>query len=276
GWTFALVPPGEFLQGSDDDENSLARAGLQLPAGHHISDERPPKTVQLTKPWYLQTTFVTVARFSEFVSATDYRTDCERNGTGGYGCDSASGCSEQQPRFSWRDPGFVQQPDHPAVNVTWHDCIRFIDWLSSRFPDRPRQGRFRLPSESEFEYCLRAGSRARFPTGQLPPPQLSSGQSVAAGVSVTELLTGRRLPAWFLSPRPLPWPNAFELTGLPGTVWHWCADQFSPQSAGDQRRTQRGGSWALPATQLRCSLRRGRPPEFCCHRSGFRIAVELF
>lgn len=276
GWTFTLIPPGEFLQGSVDDDASLALAGLQLPAGHRLCDERPPRHVQLTKPWYLQTSYVSVSQFAEFIAATDYRTDCERTGGGGFGYESTSGLSEQQPRFSWRDPGFVQQPSHPAVNVSWYDCQKLCEWLSRRFSELPRQGRLRLPLESEFEYCVRAGSPSRFPTGQLLPPNFSTAQTAAAAVSPAELLTGRLLPNWFHAPVLLPWPNAFELQGLLGTVWHWCGDRFSPQTSGDQRRAQRGGSWALPAAQLRSSLRRGRPPEFCCHRSGVRTAIQLF
>ncbi len=56
---------------------------------------------------------------------------------------------------------FKGKPDHPVESVSWDDCQRFITELNQL-----GQGTFRLPSEAEWEYACRAGTKTRFYWGE--------------------------------------------------------------------------------------------------------------
>src|SRR5262249_6970441 len=72
GMKFVRIEPGEFLMGSNDTQEALNSA-------------RPQHRVRITKPYYLETTEVTIGQFRRFVGSTGYVTDAERgNGGGGW------------------------------------------------------------------------------------------------------------------------------------------------------------------------------------------------
>jgi formylglycine-generating enzyme required for sulfatase activity len=277
GLDFILIPCGEYLLGSADDAGALQAAGLSLPSGLQLTDELPQRHVSLSQPFYIQRGCVTVGQFAEFVAATGYRTECERNGIGGHGCGLDRSLTEQGPSYTWRWPGFRQTREHPVVNVTPSDCLAFADWISSQTAELRACGTLRLPSEAEWEYCCRAGTVTRFPSGAYPSMAVEEAFGRGHNRTSADILSGACRPAWFSAPVLLPWPNPFGLQGLLGTVWQWCSDVSGPASAVqcERMQVQRGGSWALAPRQLRSSLRRLRSTAFCCHRSGFRLILEL-
>jgi len=134
-----------------------------------LVDEAPVHKVCITKPFYLGRHEVTVAQFRRFVEASGYKPEAEADGTGGYGynrnydpdkSERGDAFEGRNPLYTWRNPGFTQGANHPVVNVTWNDAQALARWLSEN------EGvRYRLPTEAEWEYAARAGTRTRYHSG---------------------------------------------------------------------------------------------------------------
>jgi formylglycine-generating enzyme len=175
--------------------------------------------------------------------------------------------SAAPPPF-WNDPNF-NHPQQPVAGVSWHEAVRYCDWLSSRTTRR-----YRLPTEAEWECAARAGLKQKqFPWGDDPPQSLPD--------YATRWQTGPELVA-------LHAPNAFGLYNMCDNVHEWCSDWYdsnyyatspdrnpygpeqSPAKGG--RKSSRGGSWRHHIKVSRCSARSSIPPEFQYADYGFRVA----
>jgi formylglycine-generating enzyme required for sulfatase activity len=76
---------------------------------------------------------VTVGQFRRFVQAQSYLTEAEKDGEGGYGWNDDEGDFEgRKPMYNWRNTGWLQTDEHPAVSVTWNDAVAFCRWLSQK------------------------------------------------------------------------------------------------------------------------------------------------
>jgi formylglycine-generating enzyme required for sulfatase activity len=110
GMPFVLIPAGEFLMGSDESPEDLAKAYPQYDAERFLtlSDEAPVHRVRITRPFYLGCHEVTVGQFRRFIEASGYVPESIADGTGGYGynpaCDPAT--SPRGDAFEGRDPRF--------------------------------------------------------------------------------------------------------------------------------------------------------------------------
>ncbi|MFN9236298.1 MAG: caspase family protein, partial [Planctomyces sp.] len=99
GLKFVSIPAGEFRMGSDETAEDLKKAGFVIPAGVDPGDESPARTVRMSA-FRMQTTEVTRGQFAEFVRSTNYKTDAEKDGKGGYGFNAESGVFEQDPKYT--------------------------------------------------------------------------------------------------------------------------------------------------------------------------------
>src|SRR5438477_129291 len=106
--------------------------------------EEVPHAVALTSGFYMAETEVTREQFATFVRDTGYRTDAERAGD----------------LVTWRSADATSGTNSPVTYVTWNDAQSFCAWLSAK-----EGRRYRLPTEAEWEYAARAGSREPFCTG---------------------------------------------------------------------------------------------------------------
>ena len=145
GMKFTLIKAGEFLMGSPDTDKDAEDA------------EKPQHRVRITRPFYLGVHEVTRGQFRRFVDDTGYQTEAEKDGKGGWGWNEDAKKFEQNPRYTWLNPGFEQTDLHPVVNVSWNDAVAFAEWLG-----RKEGKTYRLPTEAEWEYACRAGTTTRF------------------------------------------------------------------------------------------------------------------
>ena len=165
------------------------------------------------------------------------------------------------------NPSSHKGSEHPVENVSWPDCRKFIEALNAKPP--AATGRFRLPTEAEWEYACRAGSSTRY----------SFGDSAAD--------LGRY--AWFDGNAEenshavgLKQPNAWGLYDMQGNLWQWCADWYggdyykgSPGTdpsgpPSGQYRVQRGGAWLFGPDFCRSAARSFGGSSYSI--GGFRVA----
>jgi len=159
----------------------------------------------------------------------------------------------------------------PVVRVTWEESVAYCDWLSEQ------TGReYRLPSEAEWEFACRAGSRAPFACGH----EISmTDANYLYDENGTRVGVGHRTPVGCFS------PNRFGLHDLHGNVCEWVADSWHANylgapadgtawiSAGDMRRVIRGGAWDYMPRLLRSSWRDWRLATQHADNIGFRVAT---
>jgi len=173
------------------------------------------------------------------------------------------------PRF-WSDPAF-NHPEQPVAGASWHEAVRYCEWLSSSTGRR-----FRLPTEAEWERAARADREsALFPWGDEPPQSLPGYGDRCAGF-------------WRTGPEPVARAecNAYGLYNMGDNVHEWCSDWHAPDyytvspernprgPENGKRRASRGGSWRHHIKISRCAARSSIPPEFKYSDYGFRVACD--
>ncbi len=183
-------------------------------------------------------------------------------------------------KHPWTRPNFKQDPDHPVVNVTWHDAVAFCDWLTEKERREKKIGEndmYRLPTDLEWSAAVgleretgatpaeRDGQIADvFPWGkQWPPPRNAGNYDPELRVDGFD----------FTSPVGSFAPNNQGLHDLGGNVWEWCHDFYN----GEQKyRTLRGASWrSAKPTQLLSSARLFDSSGHRVNIIGFRVVLEV-
>jgi formylglycine-generating enzyme required for sulfatase activity len=260
GMKFKLIPAGRFTMGSPRQEidrclQEFAVGSpkfLELRKRHEgafeqarLPAEGPEHEVEITKPFYLGITEVTVRQFRQFVEAKNYDVGDD----------------------SWKKPGFDAFDDYPVVYVSWDNAVDFCKWLSAK------EGKqYRLPTEAEWEYCCRAGQAGtRYCFGnkdeQLQIYAWYKDNSDERTHRVGQLK-----------------PNAWGLHDMHGNAWEWCQDNYDPNyyknsprkdppgGAGVDRAV-RGGSWYWSPEFCRCAFRQFVAPGQRYSDLGFRVVL---
>jgi len=200
-------------------------------------DEGPQHEVTISKPFYLGLTEVTQTQYQAVMGA---------------------------------NPSQFKGPTNPVESVSWDDAVLFCRKLSEKTGKT-----FRLPTEAEWEYACRAGTRTRFSFGD--------SESILGDYAWWGGNSGGKT-----HPVAQKKPNAWGLYDMVGNVWEWCADWYGTYSSGastdpqgnipDGHRVVRGGSWwgANDVTDhYRCAYRYDidRDPAFRDAGRGFRCAM---
>ena len=207
GMKLKYIPPGEFCMGSPEDEEG------------RWSDETQ-HLVRLTKALYMGVTEVTQAHWVEIMRTRPW--------------------SPGSPVKAYGKGSVKDGDNYPAVIVSWNDAVEFCRKLSER------EGRkYRLPTEAEWEYACRAGTKTRFSFGN-DAKRLGDHAWFGGNAPGAHVVAQKK-------------PNPWGLFDMHGNVWEWCSDRHSkyyysrspeidPQRPSDSiglSRVLRGGAWVL-------------------------------
>ena len=190
------------------------------------------------------------------------------------------------------NPSQFTDPERPVEQVSWEDCGGFIARASEFVPGL----RLSLPSEAEWEYACRAGTRTATYAGDLEilgennAPVLDAIAWYGGNCGVEfDLDDGYDMSDWGGKQYEFAKggtrkvgqkePNAWGLYDVLGNVWEWCRDEWredyraegEPDSA---RRVFRGGSGSSDARLVRAASRRWDHPSLPDRFLGFRCRVQ--
>jgi formylglycine-generating enzyme required for sulfatase activity len=257
--TFVTFRPGEFVMGS-------------APSDTDRDEDESLHRVRMTRPFAIG--MLELAR-EQYVSVM---TQADR-----YAYDEAF--SEFGPSGS-----------HPAVGVSWNAAVEYCRLLTrlaglaeadqcyepingastvSSAPQRwsfhPERAGFRLPTEAEWEYACRSGTKTRFSWGS-DPTVLDYGWFAENA--------GRRTNAGGQMR-----PNLRGLFDMHGNAQEWCHDWYGEYAGPDQHdpigppqgksRVLRGGAWIYPAWHARAAARDFNLPGILFPHVGFRVVRTL-
>lgn len=271
-----VVPHGGFRMGARFDDAEAVDA------------ERPLRYVRFDRGFAMSRTEVTVADFRKFVLASGHRTHAVRRGHS-LVYDDRAGNFVRQSGVDWHHDhqGRLARDDMPVLHVSARDAEAYARWLSLQTGHR-----YRLPSEAEFEYVLRAGTDGRYPWGDGPPLDdtgnlTGGGDRSPGGRTWGNAFVGYRDGVWGPSPVGRFRANAFSVHDLEGNVSEWVADCWHDGfrrapvhgeawiNPGCRTRVVRGGAWSNAPTQVRASWRSQAESDVTDARTGFRVVREL-
>ncbi|MHC4618384.1 MAG: SUMF1/EgtB/PvdO family nonheme iron enzyme [Planctomycetota bacterium] len=247
GMKFVRIEPGSFMMGIE----KVPLPGALAKRSHLRDgdpDEKPVHRVTVGRPFYMGVYEVTNEQYEKF---------------------------DPGHRHLRGKLGFSIESDEAVVFVSWHDARAFCEWLSKK-EGLP----YRLPTEAEWEYACRAGTRSAFYAGDslpeafhknvrrswYPDPERYKGRQ-----EVVPLHVGKT-PA-----------NSWRLYDMHGNVEEWCEDWYGPYEAGHQVdpvgraggdfKVTRGGSHSTELYYLRSANRMGTIPEERTWLIGFRVVL---
>ena len=206
-----------------------------------VDDELPVRDVQVAS-FALSKHEVTFEEYARFAAATGRRRPSDWGWGGG---------------------------SRPVTGVSWEDAAAYANWLSNETGER-----YRLPSEAEWEYAARAGTRTAYSWGQNIGRNRANCDGCGSRWDDDAAAPVGSFPA-----------NAWGLHDMHGNVSEWVADCWHESyarapgagsawlSGGDcRRRVLRGGSWLGGSVYLR-SAKRGRMDTSLRYANvGFRVA----
>ena len=276
GPQMAVVPHGAFTMGALAEERDSS------------DYERPQHPIRFERGFGMGIREVSVGEFGRFIGATQYRTRAARRGFSMV-YDERSGNFVRRSGVDWRSDylGSPADDDMPVLHVSARDAEAYTDWLAEQTGLR-----YRLPSEAEFEYALRAGGTGRYPWGEGPPSRgtlntTGGNDRSPSGRPWTNAFPDYGDGHWGPAPVGSLATNAWGLHDLSGNVSEWVADCWhdsyrrAPKDGsawvnpGCRDQVIRGGSWASSPAQTRSAWRAPAQVDITNARLGFRVVRDL-
>jgi formylglycine-generating enzyme required for sulfatase activity len=258
------LPPGKFAQGGAAGQLDVA------------SMEQPRHPVKISYPLGMGVYEVTVGEYKEFADATQHKSA---------GCEIYDGTWQARSELNWNNVGYAQTITHPVACVSFRDAREYAAWLSHKTGQR-----YRLPSESEWEYAARAGAA-------VPRPWKENIAGACTSANVADETAAQKYPGWkvhpcsdgytYTAPVGSFQPNAFGLYDTLGNVFEWVQDCWhpdyrgapadgSPWLSGDcSQRDMRGGSWFTAPSLVSVSGRNRFEDTYRSNSVGFRLVREI-
>ena len=241
------VQGGEFVIGSPSTEKGRKSA------------EGPQKKVEM-EPFWMSNVEISWAVYTAF-----YQNGNARNSDGSLISpkkkdDLATVVCQPTPQYHdmFLNSSFVNDPDHPAMDMTQHAASKFCQWLSAQTGHY-----YRLPTEAEWEYACRAGTTTAWSFGD-DASKLGDYAWYEGNSNFTYQKVGQKNP------------NPWGFYDMHGNVAEWVLDQYSSRfykkiKVGSVNpfnkpvtrypRTVRGGSWDSAALATRSASREGSDKE---------------
>ena len=260
---FVAIEPGTFMMGSSDKEEA------------RYTNERQHK-VTLTRAYEIASTELTQAQFQELM---------------GYNPSERKDC-----------------PRCPVENVNWHEALAYCNAMSkkagftacyscrgngvdvkcgtapafrgAKIYDCPG---YRLPTDAEWEYAYRAGTKTTYYNGDnSPETRVTCREQDPIADEIGWYCQNSGLRSHEVGGKK---PNAWGLYDMAGNVWEWCHDQYlavikraqvDPWGISDSpMRVVRGGSWRYFSRGMRAACRAWYKPYYRGNKHGFRPARTL-
>ncbi|WP_250847005.1 formylglycine-generating enzyme family protein [Aquisphaera insulae] len=244
------IPGGEFVMGSPADEEKRGE------------DEGPQHPVKIA-PFWMGAREVTWDEYDQFAFQLDIKKKKRDNVDLTAQPETekkADAVTRPTPPYADETFGFGRK-GQPVICITHHAAMEYCRWLSEK------TGKvYRLPTEAEWEYAARAGTKSAYSFGNTAEP-------------IGEY-------AWYVENAEKPQavgkkkPNPWGLYDIHGNVAEWCLDHYIPEGykayptdkptlgpvilpdAREYPYVARGGSWDDDAEKLRVAARRSSNPEW--------------
>lgn len=249
-------------------------------------DEKPQHTLDIPYDYWMGKTPITNEQFEEFVRATSYQTNAEKEGWAWVwmvkekSWEEVEGANWRHPLGPNRDLGDLEK--HPVVSVNFHDARAYCQWLNMQAStDLPEGYHFRLPSEAEWEKAARGPDGRLWPWGNRFEPAFCNSKE---GGSDSVIAVGAYAPQS---------DSLYGVSDMCGNIWEWTTTLWGneryvrafvyPYRLGDGRDNQqaddnfyriiRGGSFKDNQHTLRSACRDLDPPLFSLNNLGIRVMV---
>lgn len=258
---------------------SIKGGTFQMGTDDGMPYEAPVHTVEID-PFLIDEHEVTVREFSDFVIATNYKTEAEKFGWSVV-FDIKTAEWTRVNGVDWRHPesrGSEAKPEEPVCQISWNDANEYAKWAGKR-----------LPTEAEFEFAARGGLIEKtYAWGD----ELKPDGKFLANWWQGKFPDRNTAEDGYLGRAPVKsFPaNGYGLYDMTGNVWEWCADNFdadyyrvSPKhdpkgpETGDDR-VIRGGSFLCAdnyCSNYRVAGRSHSTPDSGMNNLGFRCAKDL-
>ena len=178
----------------------------------------------------------------------------------------------QFQRVMGSNPSEFKGPQHPVEGVSWREAVEFCSKLSALPAERAAGRVYRLPTEAEWEYACRAGTKTEYSFGDSDSKLGDYAWYGENSGSKTHAVGGKQ-------------PNAWGLHDMHGNVWEWCRDSHAPYPSGNVTDPSgpasgaihviRGGGWSVTSEFCRSAYRSMFVPSFrVYYLGGFRVCLD--